>query len=809
MRATAIYLTLCMALLALTPEMTSAQTSKEPVVRHSVFFFESLPVREMPVVLPGAHEKEQRVVHNRFPANDTTNRKDLIHPEKPLLQKNKGTMKTKGPALNFEGVGNVTSGYPADPNGDVGLNHYVQTVNNAFGVWDKDGNLLYGPVANKTLFASFPGPWQNNPYYWCDPIFKFDQLANRWVFTCMAVTNNYQLPFYTMAAVSTTEDPLGSYYCYFFQYDYCNDYPKLSVWPDGYYITYNMFDVASCLHSMVSAFDRDAMLSGAAQVTAIEFQISNSPVGYYFPLSADMRGMNVPVGAPCYIVNAVSHDNLNPWHLSMDVYAFTADWSNPSNATLDLVSQFDLGAVEPTVNFTPGAPQPGNPINVITIPNFMMYPLTYRLFSTHEAMVCSHTLWDGEVHYIRWYELRKEDEGWYIFQTGNYAPGDLHCYYPGISINGNGDIGLGYTVSNETTYPSIHFTGRRAADPPGIMTIEEIELYKGLNYANTYQAVFEMNRWGDYSSMMVDPADDSTFWYTNMYTKATTNPGNWATRIFALNLVEEELLPVSDAGNDTLTCNVLFFTTQGQAENYSSIVWTTGGDGSFISNNALNATYLRGPGDIQNQQVTLTLHATGYYPGSVASDSMVLYLNKIPEVNAGEDVTIAPDESVSLQGEVLYAYDCMWTTDGDGIFSDSTMANAIYTPGQQDIDNGQVVLTLTACQVPPCTGCDADSLSIFILPTGIGAPLSNTMALNVFPNPVQGMAEIGCIVPGAGTLTMQVLDIAGKSIFTGRYPTQGGRFSHRMDFSLQPPGHYFIRVSTESEHKTIKIIKTH
>jgi hypothetical protein len=119
------------------------------------------------------------------------------------------------------------------------------------------------------------------------------------------------------------------------------------------------------------------------------------------------------------------------------------------------------------------------------------------------------------------------------------------------------------------------------------------------------------------------------------------------------------------------------------------------------------------------------------------------------------------------------------------------------------------VLTLTAWQVSPCNGSDADSLTVFILPTGIGTLLSNTMALNVFPNPVQDVAEIECMVPGAGTLTIQVLDIAGKSIFTGRYPTQGSKFNHSMDFSLQPPGHYFIRVSSESENKTIKIIKTH
>lgn len=809
MKTTATCLILCIALQAFSPEMTIAQTSGEPVVRHSVFFFESMPVREMPVVLPGEHEKEQRIVPNRFPFNNGEIRDDLIHPEKPHLQKKTGFRKAKGPVLNFEGVGNVNAVFPADPNGDVGLNHYIQTVNNAFAVWDKDGYLLYGPVDNQTIFASFPGPWQNNPYYWSDPIFKFDQLANRWVFTSMAWSTNYQLPFYTMAAVSITDDPLGSYYCYAFQYNDCNDYPKLSVWPDGYYITYNMWDVVPCLYSMVSVFDRDAMLNGAQQVTSVEFQIPNVPEGYYFPLSADMRGMNVPAGAPCYIVNAASHDALNPWHLTLDIYAFQADWNNPSNSSLDLVSQFDLGAVEPTVNWYPGAPQPVNPINVITVPILMMYPVTYRLFSTHEAMVCCHTLYDGETHYIRWYELRKESGDWFIHQTGNYAPAGMHCYYPSITINGNGDMGLGYSVSNEVTFPSIRFTGRRESDSAGVMTFDEIELFKGLNYANTYHDVFGQNRWGDYSSMMVDPADDSTFWYTNKYTKAVTTLGNWATRIFALNLAGGEWLPVALAGNDTLTCNVLFFNTQGHAENYSSIFWTTSGDGTFITNNVLDASYLRGPGDIENQQVTLALHAIGYYPGSEAIDSMVLYLNKTPEVNAGPDAAIEQGESVTLQGEVLYAYDCEWSTSGDGTFNDNTLPDAIYTPGQQDIANGQAVLTLTAWQVPPCTGSDADSMTIFIQPAGIGIFPDNTLALKVFPNPVKTLAEIECMVPGVDHLTMLVLDIAGNSIFTGRYTTHDGKFNHCIDFSLLPPGHYFIRILAGPGNKTIKIIKTY
>jgi hypothetical protein len=781
--------------------------AQEPVISENTAFFISKPIREMTIILPGEHDLEPRAVLNRFPKYEAEWPESCYPDQKPVMQNSQGFRKGKGPLLNFEGVSNVNNVWPADPNGDVGLNHYVQTVNNAFGVWDKSGNLLYGPVDNKTIFASFPGPWNNN--YWSDPVFKYDQLADRWVIISMSFGGNLGPPYYTMAAVSTASDPLGSYYCYFFQFTHLNDYPKLSVWSDGYYITYNFWHYSSYsfLYSQVTVADRDAMLSGSSQVTTIDFQVPNTANARFFPLSSDLRGTDVPAGSPCYVVTAANHDSINPWHFTLDVFAFETDWTSPANSSFTLVSQFDLGLFEPMIDFGPGAPQLGNPINVITIPIYLMYPLTYRLFSDHEAMVCCHTIWDGDIHYIKWYELRNEQSGWYIYQTGNYFQDDVHRFMPSISINGKGDIGLGYSACNEWMYPAIRFTGRRAGDSLGMMTFQEIELYKGLNYANTYHNIYDQNRWGDYTSTMVDPADDSTFWHTNMYTTAATAIGNWTTRIFALNLVEEDLLPVSDAGNDTLTCNVLFFTTQGQAENYSSILWATSGDGNFISNHVLNATYLRGPGDIQNQQVTLTMHLTGYYPGSLAADSMILYINKLPEVNAGQDATINPDQAVTLQGEVLYAYNYHWTTSGDGFFSDSSMLNAIYTPGEADIAAGQAVLTLTAFEVPPCTGTVSDDMTLYILSTDIAEIGVDHFILQVSPNPISDQISIDVRLTDSAPLFMQVLSSKGSLLFAGEFVPTDHRFSHEMDFSLLPPGLYFLWFKSGNNEKVIKLIK--
>jgi hypothetical protein len=610
--------------LLLTANLSQAQQATNPKVKKNVWFFKTEPIRDMTVVLPGVNMEEQEAIRNRFPRRSEELGPGSGQPDKPDLQTTPGSVRTRGPLLNFEGIGNVQGVYPADPNGEVGLNHYIQTVNCSFAVWDKSGDLLFGPVHYKTIWASFPGPWNN--YNWSDPVIKYDHMADRWVIVSMSF--NYTF-YYTMVAVSETPDPMGAYYCYAYYYgNDMNDYPKLSIWPDGYYLTYNFWDSQdeTFMYSLAGAADREAMLNGEATATMIEIEVPNSDEGDFFPLPADCRGAEVPDSEPCYIATLGSHDPGNFWQFSLDIYAFNTDWEVPSNSTLECIYQFDIGEFEPITAFEGAAPQMGSEFTVNTIPIYLMYPLTYRALPGYEAMTLCHTAWDGEINYIKWYELRKDSEDWYIYQTGNYAPGDEHYFMGSISINGNGDIALGYSISSEDMYPSIHLTGRRAEDEPGEMTLEPLELYQGLNYANNYQSEFEQNRWGDYSSMMVDPEDDTTFWYTNMYTLATTGIGNWATRIFSFNMSEDTAWPYAFAGNDTIAPGVLFFETQGEAENYSSIIWTTSGDGNFINNYAEQVTYLRGPADLDSGQVTLSMHITGYYPGSMASDSMVLYL---------------------------------------------------------------------------------------------------------------------------------------------------------------------------------------
>ncbi|MBK7030203.1 MAG: T9SS type A sorting domain-containing protein [Bacteroidales bacterium] len=146
------------------------------------------------------------------------------------------------------------------------------------------------------------------------------------------------------------------------------------------------------------------------------------------------------------------------------------------------------------------------------------------------------------MHAIRWYEMRKSGSNWQIHQQGTYAPDSLHRWNGSIAMDGNGNIALGYSLSGSKIFPSIAVTGRRNSDPPGLMSmLEEIVLPGSGSQTG-------LSRWGDYSSMNVDPVDDATFWYTNEYYQ-TSNYMTWASRIasFTINNLQVSLGEKSEA----------------------------------------------------------------------------------------------------------------------------------------------------------------------------------------------------------------------------------------------------------------------
>jgi hypothetical protein len=439
------------------------------------------------------------------------------------LQTSTGPLVATTAGLNFAGVGDGDYGFapnaaPPDTNGSVGATQVVQWVNESFAVFDKGtGALLHGPVAGNTLWQGFGGGCETNNDG--DPIVKYDRIADRWVLTQFSVSTS---PFLQCVAVSTTSDATGTYNRYAFSYGtQLNDYPKLGVWPDAYYITFNIFNNgATFAGSKLCAYDRAAMIAGAP-ATQVCFQLSNSFGGV---LPADLDGATAPpLGSPNFLFNFGSN-SLNEWK-------FHVDFATPANSTLTGPFNIPVAAFTPACNGGTCIPQPGTRTQLDSLADRLMYRLAYRNLGTSESLVVNHSVKASgskrsQVAGVRWYELRNPNgaSGASVFQQGTFSPDSDNRWMGSIAMDKVGNIAVGYSVSSSKTFPSIRFTGRIPTDPLGTLEAEN-SIQVGAGSQNG-----RLSRWGDYSSIAIDPVDDCTFFYTNQYEK-TTGSFNWSTRI--------------------------------------------------------------------------------------------------------------------------------------------------------------------------------------------------------------------------------------------------------------------------------------
>ena len=187
-------------------------------------------------------------------------------------------------------------------------------------------------------------------------------------------------------------------------------------------------------------------------------------------------------------------------------------------------------------------PQPGtaNQIDHLGYRQRPLFRLAYRNFGTHESLVTNQSVSagtgpNGEVSGIRWWELRSPNSSPVIFQEGTYAPGltdGIHRWMGSIAMNSLGDIALGFSAANganPAVFPSVFYTARHDGDPPGQMTLGEGSIINGTGSQTG------SHRWGDYTSIDIDPTDDTTFWYINEYVPTTSSIG-WRLRIGAFNV---------------------------------------------------------------------------------------------------------------------------------------------------------------------------------------------------------------------------------------------------------------------------------
>lgn len=419
------------------------------------------------------------------------------------------------PLLDFPGMG-FTGVFPPDPVGDVGPNHYVQMINSVSGalvaVFDKSGAPIGGPFQLSSMGS---GACSGG---WGDPIVLHDHLADRWLLSEIGSSGNTLCVY-----VSQTPDPLGSYFNYAFTTPSFPDYPKYAVWPDAYYVTSNELNPAQY------ALERSAMLAGSPAM-AQRFTAPNlSGFGFQALTPGELDGPEPPpAGAPGYFVRHRDTEAHGPGGFPsedfLEIWEMSVDFVTPGNSTFTqtaniAITDFDSGLCG---FFSLSCfPQAGGPA-LEPMREVVMWRFQYRNFGSHESLVGNFvTDVDGTDHGgIRWFELRKAGaDPWSLHQEGTYAPDEQHRWVGSIAMDGAGNIALGYSLSSSSIFPGIHYTGRLVSDPPGTLPEAETALVDGTGPNPS-------NRWGNYSSMNIDPADDCSFWYTNAF-----GSSNWSTHV--------------------------------------------------------------------------------------------------------------------------------------------------------------------------------------------------------------------------------------------------------------------------------------
>jgi len=543
-------------------------TNTHPTISGPAAFDTSRPLRE---VAPARAATTAQALDDEEEAEDALEARlpapvDHGFSGDAAVQSTAGNPGTGGTRANFEGLSNADNFAllggrvnPPDPNGEVGRNHYVETVNLTFAVYSKTGTRLAGPATLGSLWAGFPVTECADQSG--DPVVLYDQAADRWLIT-QFTTKGINAPneplnkFYNCVAVSTTGDPTGTYFRYAFTTGFnFPDYPKYGVFRDTYVLTTREFGIAdpSIYGIGVYGLERAKMIAGDPNARAVSFLLDSNriPINLIGDglLPADVDGRRQPrAGAAIPLVG--TQDDGGPYGATSDalnIWEFNVNWNNAPAASIGLKTQLPVAPFDSIFPCAPTArdclPQPGitNRDQFLDVLSYRQRPtfrLAYRKLDDNDTMVTNQSVEAAPgVAGIRWYEIRRNEDGRYkLHQQGTFAPSDgVHRWMGSIAMDRNGNMALGYSVVNGTdVFPGIRYTGRLARDPRGQMTLGETTIINGTGVQTTANS-----RWGDYTDMTVDPTDDCTFWYVNEYYTAAgqaSSPAGWQTRIASFRL---------------------------------------------------------------------------------------------------------------------------------------------------------------------------------------------------------------------------------------------------------------------------------
>jgi hypothetical protein len=755
----------------------------KPEVKHPVYFDVSPPLRDMAKILPKA-DNSLKVIKNYFNARKTRNKETFSSDwADPLVQKHqKHNMTTSDSTIqNFLG-GTNNQGYdPPDTYGVVGLNDYFQVVNCHFSIYSKTGTLLLGPTSNMTIWNGMPNNMDGG-----DGVVMYDKQADRWIMTQLSYPGSLD---FEMIAVSQTSDPTGSWYRWEYEFNCLPDYPKFGVWPDGYYMSVNCFGSVSGNYQGTgqAVFDRAAMLVGDTGARMVYLTLPATNNAYSF-LPSDCDGDFPPLGTPNYYVYMMD----SPDYLG--VYQFHVDWTNTSNSTFDQFLELPVSTFNDNLS---GIPQKGTTRKADALSDRLMYRLQFRKFTDHWSLVCNHSVNIGSgVSGIRWYELRKTTGDWSVYQQSTYSIDGNSRWMASVAMDTAGNIGMGYSISSGNMYPAIKFTGRLKNDPLNVMDIPEKGIFYGTG-SNTANDGGGVCRWGDYSSMTMDPTDGMTFWYTQEY--MTSMSSNWQTRIASFNFIGIITINLT-ASPDTICL--------GDSTQLNALV--NGGSGTYTySWTSIPAGFIS---TLRNPKVAPAI-PTSYIltvndGTTTQTDTILVNVNGTIIADAGPNASY-PNTTLTFNvlGSALNYSSTKWLTAGDGQFIIDTILNTTYTTGPNDRQNGGVLLTLEAYPLYPCSDTATDTVFIALtFPVGLVSNAKTDFSANIIPNPNKGIFNLVIKDARNQGLTITITDLEGKTIFLDQDKPQSQEYSKTIDLTSFPKGTYMVRIKTDLQVITKKLV---
>ena len=489
---------------------------------------QQLDLRFLPQVFVQEHvERPERQLP---PVNPTQIPGDLVPAPPTLPAFPTVNAPAPSPSASFAGLDSSWSdGLPPDANGDVGPAYYIQTINTAVGVYRKSDGLRMAAFSFNSLMSQghFGNLCDTNNYG--DPVVLYDSFEDRWIITDFAFKlSGYDIinppGSFQCFAVSITGDPLSGGW-HFYSINTAGgmgDYPKFGIWPDGLYMTANMFDYlyfGPYLGPRVYAFNKAQMYAGKSSIQVVSFN-GPSYEATILPANARLQAGTPPAGSPNYYAD-YNYTN------AVSIYKFHVDWSRTSLSSF--TGPFNSTAPNSWA-YAPSSVPALNGVGLDSLNDRLMAQNQYTNQGGVESLWMNHTVLGAAVSTAapRYYQVGVTGGtvAGNTSQAFTYTPDStMNRFMGSLAVDRAGDMALGYSTTSSSSYPAIKYAGRLATDPVNALPQTEVALVSGTGSQSG------INRWGDYSAMTLDP-DGCRFWYTNEY-YATTSGYSFLTRIGA------------------------------------------------------------------------------------------------------------------------------------------------------------------------------------------------------------------------------------------------------------------------------------